>query len=142
MILLRRATEADAMDVWAWRQDPITRTMSRNQDDVPVAEHLAWFATALADPRRTLLIGEAEGVKVGMVRFDRGQITEVSINVNPAQRSQGHGRNLLSEAMTWVKGEVWAEIKEDNLTSRRLFEGVGFEFRHVRDGFRRYVRTG
>jgi RimJ/RimL family protein N-acetyltransferase len=137
---LRPATEADALDVWAWRNDPLTRAMSRNQDVVEKADHLAWFTRALADPNRTLLIGEVEGEKVGMVRFDHGDETEVSINVNPAHRSRGYGYSLLSEAVKRADGDVWAEIKAENAASRRLFERVGFELQGGRDDRLRYLR--
>ena len=139
-MIVRHATAADAMDVWTWRQDPLTRSMSRTQDEAPLASHMAWFAEALANPARTLLIGEADGAKVGMVRFDHGAVTEVSINVNPALRSRGHGHALLSEAMNSVAGDVWAEIKDENLASQRLFERAGFQLRTSQDGLRRYVR--
>ena len=88
-MILRRAILADAADVLAWRNDPVTRAMSRNGDAVGEAEHLAWFARAIADPSRILLIGEDAGAKVGMVRIDRGAESEVSINVNPACRGRG-----------------------------------------------------
>jgi len=141
-MILRNATQADALDVWAWRQDPLTRAMSRRGEPVELQPHLAWFAKALADPARTLLIGEAHGDKLGMVRFDRGEVTEVSINVNPKHRGRGHGYALLSEALKREAGDVWAEIRDENLASRRLFERAGFEFQSAEGGFRRYVRRG
>ncbi len=139
-MILRKATSADALDVWFWRNDPLTRAMSRVQEEVPRASHLNWFARAVDDPRRTILIGEVDGKKVGMVRFDHGEATEVSINVSPEHRSLGHGYALLHAAMKSVPGEVWAEIKDENLASQRLFERVGFEFRSANDGLRRYLR--
>ena len=139
-LILRPATEADAIDVWIWRNDPLTRAMSRNRDGVPRADHIAWFAEALADPDRTLLVGEVDGEKVGIVRFDHGAETEISINVNPAQRSRGYGYALLAAALQRVGGEIWAEIRDENLTSRRLFERAGFELQSESEGIRRYVR--
>lgn len=139
-MILREATSADALDVWVWRNDPLTRAMSRVQDEVPRASHADWFARAVGDSRRTILIGEVDGQKVGMVRFDHGDATEVSININPEHRSRGHGHALLLAALNSVSGEVWAEIKDENLSSQRLFERVGFEFRNAHDGFRRYLR--
>jgi ribosomal protein S18 acetylase RimI-like enzyme len=139
-MILRPATADDAVDVWTWRNDPLTRAMSRNQDEIDRASHVAWFERALRDARRTLLIGEVDGEKVGMVRIDRAEETEVSINVNPAHRSRGHGYALLSQALALVSGDVVAEIREDNLASQRLFERLGFERQGSRDGFRRYRR--
>ena len=139
---IRNATDADAEDVWAWRQDPHTRAMSRSQAETPLAAHLAWFAAALSDPGRTLLIGEVGDVKAGMVRFDRGAVTEISINVNPACRSRGYGQALLSLALEREDGEVWAEIRVENVASQRLFGRAGFELSETREGFHRYVRRG
>ena len=142
LLVLRDAAAADALDVWAWRNDPLTRAMSRTTDEVDKASHLDWFAKALADARRTLLIGEVEGEKVGMVRFDHSAETEVSININPAHRSRGLGYGLLCEAMRRVDGDVWAEIKDENVASQRLFERAGFELQSAEDGRRRYLRRG
>lgn len=135
---LRNATEADSVDVWTWRNDPVTRAMSRSSEEVAWVSHAEWFRRALGDPRVTLLIAEADGEKVGMVRFDHGAETEVSINVNPACRSRGYGFALLSHGLAWVGGEVFAEIKDENLASRRLFERAGFRFIETREGRRRY----
>jgi ribosomal protein S18 acetylase RimI-like enzyme len=141
-MIVRRATEADALDVLAWRNDPLTRAMSRHRDEIDEASHLAWFAGALANPQVTLLIGEAEGEKVGMVRFDHLEPTEVSINVNPACRGRGHGYALLTGALEQVRGDVVAEILEENLASQRLFERAGFTLQRKIDGRRSYLRAG
>src|SRR5687768_12981563 len=126
-MILRPASSDDVMDVWEWRNDPLTRAMSRSRNEIDRATHREWFTRALGDPSRKLLIGEADGEKVGMVRFDFADETEVSINVNPAHRSRGYGRLLLSQALALVSGDVVAEVGEDNLASQRLFERAGFQ---------------
>ncbi|HEY0436568.1 MAG TPA: GNAT family N-acetyltransferase [Phenylobacterium sp.] len=141
-MIVRPATAADALDVLAWRNDPVTRAMSRSREAVDEAAHMAWFERALADPKVTLLIGEEGGTKLGMVRFDHLQATEVSINVNPACRGQGRGQALLAAALAQVSGEVVADVLEDNLASRRLFERAGFVLSGAHAGLRRYVRPG
>jgi RimJ/RimL family protein N-acetyltransferase len=141
-VVVRRAGEGDALDVLSWRNDPMTRAMARNQEAVDEASHLAWFAAALADPRRTFLIGEAEGEKIGMVRFDRDGETEVSINLNPAHRGRGLSYPLLMAALALVSGDVWAEIRPENAASLRLFERAGFRFKTMHEGLRRYLRRG
>ena len=140
-MILRSATPDDALDVLAWRNDSVTRAMSRNPAEIGREEHLAWFARALANPAMTLMIGEADGAKVGMVRFDRGDETEVSINVNPAFRGRGHGLALLQAALAQASGRVVAEVREDNEASRRLFERAGFGLESAADGVLRYVRS-
>ena len=139
-MIIRRATPDDALEVLIWRNDPLTRAMSRTQDEVEQQAHLAWFSRALDDGASTLLIGEVGGDKIGMVRFDHGAATEVSININPLCRGRGLGHELLSEALTWATGDLLAVIKDENLTSRRLFERAGFELQETTDGLGRYLR--
>ncbi|HLK26723.1 MAG TPA: GNAT family N-acetyltransferase, partial [Caulobacteraceae bacterium] len=140
-MIVRRATLADAPDVLAWRNDAHARAMSRNSDAVGDAEHMAWFVRALEDPGRLLLIGEQAGGKVGMVRIDRGDESEVSINVNPACRGRGLGAALLAQALAQVDGPIVAEIKPDNRVSRRLFESAGFAPDGEREGMLRYRKA-
>lgn len=139
-MIIRRATPDDALDVLIWRNDPLTRAMSRTQDEVEQQAHVAWFNRALDDAASTLLIGEVGGEKIGMVRFDHGAATEVSININPLCRGRGLGHELLSEALAGAAGDLVAFIKDENLASRRLFERAGFELQITADGLGRYVR--
>jgi RimJ/RimL family protein N-acetyltransferase len=114
--------------------------MSRSTEPVEPAGHARWFQGALADPSCTLLIGERGGRKIGMVRLARGDETEVSINLNPAERGQGLARELLALALAAERGAVLAVIKPENLASIRLFEGAGFVLQGAADGLARYVR--
>ena len=139
-MIIRPATAADALDVLSWRNDPLARAMSRRSDVVAEADHEAWFGQAIGEAHRTLRIGEVDGQKIGMVRIDRGEETEVSININPLHRGRGLSFPLLSGALDGVAGPLVAEIKDDNMASRRLFERAGFVFETARDGLRRYVR--
>jgi len=139
-MIVRKATSDDALEVWAWRNDPLTREMSKNRNEVSRASHLYWFTDAVEDLGRTILIGEADCHKVGMVRFDHGHATEVSINVNPEFRSRGYGHPLLMAALRWAPDDVWAEIRDENLASQRLFERAGFRLQGTSDGLRRYFR--
>lgn len=106
--------------------------MSRNTDVVGRDAHLRWFAAALDDPARLLLIAQSGETKVGMARFDElaPRVWEVSINLNPACRGQGLGRPLLSGAVQAITGRhperIVAEIKPANAVSRHLFEALGF----------------
>lgn len=137
---LRPADEDDCLDVWRWRNDPQTRAMSRTPDEVELAAHTAWFRGALRNPQMTLLIGETDAGKIGMVRFDRGAETEVSINLNPDFRGQGLSHALLGAALATTGGALVAEIKDENLASRRLFERAGFRRIATRAGLGRYRR--
>jgi len=138
---LRRATMDDALDVLAWRNDPHTIAMSKMPGTVDQAGHLAWFARAIQDPSRLMLIATEDDRKLGMVRFDKsGDTWLVSINIAPEERRKGYGRAALNQAVTWLRASVWqcrlsAEIKDSNAVSLRLFQQCGFVTQEQRDGF-------
>lgn len=139
-VTLRKATPDDASDLLAWRNDPVTRAMSRSTEPVEAADHAQWFQRALQDATCTLLIGEDDGRKIGMVRLASGEETEVSINLNPLVRGRGLSRELLTKALAQERGALLAVIKPENLASIRLFEGAGFVLEETEDGLSRYVR--
>lgn len=137
---VRKATLDDASDLLAWRNDLLTRAMSRTTEPVEAADHIRWLQQALKDSACTLLIGEDDGRKIGMVRLARGEETEISINLNPAVRGRGLARQLLALALAEERGAILAVIKPENLASIQLFEGAGFVLEGTRRGLARYVR--
>lgn len=133
-VVVRAATEADARDLFEWRNAPEVRRFSRN--DAPIAwdDHRRWLAATLADSRRVLLVGSAGGSPVGVVRYDlAGGEAEVSIYLAPGQAGRGLGRALLDAAEHWLAARhsevslVSAEALAGNDASHRLFTGCGFE---------------
>jgi L-amino acid N-acyltransferase YncA len=145
---LRPAHAGDGQLIWLWRNDHATRMVSQKTAPIPWADHMAWWDSALASDERRILIAEAAGVPVAMVRFDRSDEEgfEVSINLAPAARGSGLGGRILSEACKAFRSQhnearLLAMIRRDNSASRRIFESLGF----VRSGallnsaFDRYV---
>jgi L-amino acid N-acyltransferase YncA len=135
MVTVRPAGEQDSLDLLAWRNDPVTRAASIESHPVSRAAHEAWFARVLADPHRVLYIGYDSGTSIGMVRFDAaedGRGAEISLNVAPAQRGRGLGRELLLAAISRYREAVGppkmlrARIRPGNEASLRLFRGAGF----------------
>lgn len=145
---IRRATVQDALDILRWRNDPLTRAMSRDPTAIEEAAHLAWFARALEDPSRLLLVAEADGQQLGMVRFDEAQGRwEASINVAPEARGRGLGAAMLKAGLAFfvrevAAEEVEAEIKPENTASLRIFEATGFRPAPSDDHLLRYVWRG
>ena len=128
---VRCATLEDAHRLWVWRNDPVTCAMSLSAEPVPWENHSAWFAKALLDQSKLILIGLQETVPCGMVRFDRSENgATVSINVSPAFRGQRVSQALLSAAVAqflqcW-KEPLYATVKNENLAMHRCFLGAGF----------------
>lgn len=104
-----------------------------------------------------LVLGRLEGEVVGQVFLNRDETyvheleATLSIDgayvwrlyVEPDYRNRGFGSELLAGAMDavrdrWGPVDLYALIADDNLPSRRLFEGHGF----VSESRFRYVRLG
>jgi UDP-2,4-diacetamido-2,4,6-trideoxy-beta-L-altropyranose hydrolase len=134
-IALRAATMADAEAVWSWRR-AVAQRFFRAGETPPLVDHLEWFARALGDPGRQLLIAVgAEGEVVGHLRLDRDPkragTAALSILVDPASRGRGIGRAMLLAADGAARAagltRIEAEVHEDNGPSLAAFRAIGYE---------------
>lgn len=140
LISVRKATHTDNKDVYDWRNDKLTRQMSLQNNFIDKEEHNNWFEASLNNEGILLVICEevTTKTKFAIVRFDiRNDEALISINLAPSQRGKGLAKQCLTESMAYF-GEVfpkilslYAEIKEINLASKHLFEGVGFNLNKV-----------
>ena len=119
--------------MWKWRNDPITRSMSRSTSPISLEEHLKWYEKAITDPTKTLLFAYNEEKMIGVVRFDstKPQIATISINLDPDLRGKGLGKAVLFAACSYGYRklrlmQIDAEVKSDNVASLRIFSEVGF----------------
>jgi RimJ/RimL family protein N-acetyltransferase len=107
--------------------------VSCSHDAVAWPDHEQWFARALRDPDRELLIARTD-IDVGVLRFDRlapADDWRVSINLAPSRRGRGLGRVVLAAGETWLReqravGRIIAQIASTNAASIRAFEAVGY----------------
>lgn len=137
---VRKATEEDSLDIFEWRNDPVTRLMSFTQTPVSLENHTKWFSASLQNPKREIYIGEYEGSKIGVVRFDeREDEAEVSINMNPAFRGKKLALPFLNISLK-SKTHVIAKIKENNTASLKLFQRAGFKEKEKIDDFFIYIK--
>lgn len=132
-VTVRAALPTDAALMFEWRNHPLVRQMSRTDKPLDWSAHLQWLEGVQQDPRRTLLMGEAAGRPVGVVRFDvAGDDAEISIYVDPNGGGAGWGSELLMAAEQWLKQNrpevrhLRAEVLRDNLASHRLFGGADY----------------
>lgn len=126
MLTLRAATMDDAADLFAWRNDPVTRAMSLCSEPVEWEDHLAWLENSIAREDRELFVGVFDNEAVGTVRLDHdGPEPEMSITMAPEWRGFRVSRALV-EAATPPSG-CMARIKRENLGAQRLIASAGFE---------------
>lgn len=121
---IRAATIDDARILFDWRNDPLTREMSRNTAMVDWLQHIGWLTAWLARPRPNLFIAEL-AEPVGTFRVDDD---EVSYTVAPAYRGGGIGTQMLIEARKMF-GPLRAEIFERNEASIKIAERAGMVVR-------------
>lgn len=129
---LRLATMEDARVLWEWRNDVQTRAMSLQSDFVEWETHRVWLETHLKIQRCAIWVAEKNGSSVGSVRFTQaGDEAIISLVVAPQWRGQRMGKAIIQSACRAIFG-IWninairANIKSENIASRRAFENAGF----------------
>ena len=144
---VRAAGLRDAGRLFAWRDDPLTRTASRTTDPLVWSDHVDWLRAVLGREDRRLFIGTAAGEPVGTVRFDRlsGGEWEVSLTVAPAARGRGLAAALVWRATRALQSarepveRVVAMLREENAASRAVFAASGYRQEAREDGWERWT---
>jgi RimJ/RimL family protein N-acetyltransferase len=125
---LRAVSMADARLLLAWRNDPVTRSASRNGDRVGRDEHEAWLTRMLASADHVIRIAEADGAPVGVVRADRSNDGwKLSWTVAPQARGRGFGSRMLVCFVRSLDGRLLAVIRKDNAGSRKIAAAAGLK---------------
>ncbi len=79
-LVLRLATASDSAAVYAWRNSEEVRRHSRDPAPIDWNVHQRWFACAITNPARVMLIGESMGEPIGVLRYDvQGDHATVSV---------------------------------------------------------------
>ena len=136
--MLRAAVDADRDTVLAWRNHPDVRAVSLTTHVIEPEEHAKWWAAAMADPDRHILIHDDSGVVI----FDLRDEPTCSFYLDVA----GLGKNLLPAWMRLEKEVVahaFEEMKLDRLGGETKASNRQVIALHRRFGFRetrRYER--
>ncbi len=134
VIFLRHPTMNDALDILEWRNDPFTRSMSRNENIIDRKDHIKWFERILSDKNSVFFMAELGNAKAGIIRFDHigNDLWEVSINIKPDMRNRKIGSYLLYYGILELSkirdiSKIVADVKNINKPSLRIFEKCGFK---------------
>src|SRR5579864_3820057 len=135
MFILRRATPEDAALLFAWRDDPVTRENSINQEPLTWEAHMRWLTSSLESASRMLFVGMDGDVPVGTSRVDRTAADlEISYSVAANHRGKGYGRALVRETLRHCNDRVKASVRAHNHASRKILKRAGFHLSAERDG--------
>jgi spore coat polysaccharide biosynthesis protein SpsF len=144
--LVRLAEVHDADTIFAWRNDPWIVSLSLSQRAITLAEHHAWFTSALDRTAHLLFVvlGD-DGAEVGSARLDRtGPEASVTIYLLRHQTGRGLGPRAIDAVCRQAFAHwpdvtlIRASIRRDNLVSVKAFRRAGFvmdEARHGTDHF-------
>jgi len=130
-VFLRAAEERDAEKLLAWRNDPVTRLNSLSQLQISQEHHEHWLRSVLGSSDSVLLIGEIDGITVGVVRLDwqpERDACHISFTVAPEHRGKSYGLAIVRHALKDIRNaRVYAAVKISNSASRRLLQKLEFE---------------
>ena len=134
-LLVRHARLSDEGLLLAWANDPETRQNSFLPNPISAEDHRRWFRSRLRDLDgcRLYVVETEEGIPVGQVRFEREDPAwAISYSLAPQFRKRGLGRPLLEAALLKMRFEypgalILGWVKPDNLSSRKIFEALGFD---------------
>lgn len=109
-MIVRPVTVSDAKLLYEWRNDPLTIAMSKKAEPLEWSAHIDWLTRRLSQPEPHLYVAEIDGIPVGTIRLDDGQ---VSYTTAPAMRGMGVATRMLQWSHSTF-GPLTAEIKPEN----------------------------
>lgn len=131
---IRPMVHADLSLVLAWRNHPDVRRYMYTQHEITQDEHQRWFERTLPNPKKHLLIFEANQQPLGFVNFNEtgnGGIADWGFYVAPnAPKGSGQqlGRAALSHAFTQFKlHKICGEALAYNQRSIKFHQSQGFQ---------------
>lgn len=136
-VLLREVVAEDSDVVYRWRNAESTRRYIFNSEPINRVTHERWFAGALNESSRILLMGVQQGVDIGLFRFDvSGSLAKVSVFLDPSRTGHGVGLHLVEAGCAWARKNLQsvdtltAEIMPENEASLLIFAKAGFREHH------------
>jgi len=131
-LALRPASAADAVLLWEWRNEEVTRLNSFDATPIPWASHVTWLEQKLAADACRIWILEDRARPVGQIRFERrGDTAWVNYSIDAHHRGRRLGTAILKLSVCRACRELRARdvaglVKISNIASCRAFAGAGF----------------
>lgn len=146
---VRLATDKDSKNIFDWRNDTLTRSMSHSTKIIDWEQHKKWFASCLDSENCLLVICEHDIFnKIAVVRFDINESGAlISINLNPSKRGKNLGKESLIKSIELFSKKypstkkIFAEVNEKNTASKKTFLGVGFEMFKLENHIGYYLKN-
>lgn len=138
----------DAQLYFEWANDPVVRQMAFHTEPISWENHIKWFSAKVASEKTQLLLCLCQDRPIGQVRFDilEGGEAEIDISIAKDSRSRGYGKKMLNAAIEYenrtygIKVFV-SEVKEENISSQRMFLSSGFQLTKQESGVCYYQKN-
>lgn len=130
-LYLRKANERDKKILFDWANESETRANSFHQEKISWEEHSGWYDRMMQAEDVLIYIVMDFMKPVGQVRLNiEDDAGRISYSVDEECRGDHLGQKMLALLEKEAAGKVTrlvAEVKPDNLASRRNFEKLGYE---------------
>lgn len=130
-LYLRAANERDKKKLFDWANETQTRANSFHQEKISWEDHTEWYDRVMQAEDVLLYIAMDFMKPVGQVRLNiEGGVGRISYSVDEECRGDHLGQKMLALLEKEASGKVTrliAEVKPDNMASRRIFEKLGYE---------------
>lgn len=139
---LRKADENDVGFLYELRNEEEVRKNSFQTEWIPYEQHTEWFDRKLLNPNTKIFILEFEGKRIGQVRAERsGRTIEISYALCKEFRGNGYSKWMLTELekrirKEYIDAELFAEVKTENIASRKIFQSLGYREEETGSGYR------
>ena len=126
---LREITQSDWKVLLEWRNNKNTRQNSFNSDLISESEHKEFIKNTITNTNRTQFILEYNEIPVGSIREDKlgKDEFELSYTISPMYRGKKIGQIMMSLYLIERKGSFLCEVKEENISSIKMIEKLGFK---------------
>lgn len=132
--LVRPLTAGDLPALLAWRNHPAVRKFMFTQHEITMTEHWNWFAEAIKQSSRRLMVAEDNHGLIGFFQLSHsgfGEVADWGFYVNPDGLT-GSGMRLGISALNYAFNElglhkVCGQAIITNLASIAFHKKLGFE---------------
>jgi RimJ/RimL family protein N-acetyltransferase len=131
---LRAASQEDALLLWQWASDAVTRRNSFVSEPISWVAYEAWYAEKISSTDTRFWILECQHVPVGQIRYDRtdAHTGRISFSIAPGFRGRNLGTQILRLTADLAGQELGVSVVEgitflENRASSHAFVKAGFE---------------
>lgn len=151
-LVLREITENDTNQIVEWRKNPDVYKFFRAPHEITYEEHMNWYTHVyLVDDLQVQFIAEEKANQIAVGVFsvrkcrEKNDCVEVSYLLDKDAQGKGFGQEAVSGMLEyarveWSVNKAIAEIHEENYSSQKMIQKVGFKLQNKRDKFLIYER--